>query len=129
MFILFGKDKKPEEFNWEKYYADEVAKTIHLMEKYDVGTPEYAECLEHIEWLKDQMRKDNKPKRKINWEGIAAVLGVIVTGAGVAVQVRGQNIQMRGQDIQMDMARAAWENDKEMLLCNNKLWNMSQKIK
>ena len=142
MLIISGlkakKETEEEQFKWKQYYAKEIVKSMHLLEKYEIGSPEYAAVLEHIEWLKDCERKDKeKPvKREIPYTGIAALLGVLVSGAGLAVQLRGQEIQkreldirVRAQDIQMDMAKAAWENDHEMLMCNNKLWNMKDKVK
>lgn len=132
--------EKPLEKKYDSVWDEHIAVAERVLQEKEFGSEQYISCLEHLNWMYEQKKKNAKPKKEIPWTALAAVVGTAGTlvlgflNAAIEyekldVQKRGQNIQLRGQDIQIEMAKTAYENDADLKQCDNKLWNMSQKIK
>ena len=111
--IGFRKKEKEKDFYEEQIdYLKECIKSDELL------SDEYKEDMKYLEYLQEQNRLVKNDRKKFDWKTFGTVT---IAGIGVLANTL---LTIRGQNLTKATAELAYTKDEDMILCNNKLWNL-----
>ena len=111
--IGFRKKEKEKDF-----YEEQIDTLKKKIKSEEYGSDDYEKDMEYLEYLQEQNRLVKKEKKKFDWKTFGTVT---VAGLGVFLNTW---ISIRGQNLTKATAELAYTKDEDMVLCNNKLWNL-----
>ena len=82
------------------------------------GSDDYEKDMEYLEYLQEQNRLVKNDRKKFDWKTFGTVT---IAGIGLVFNTW---LTIRGQNLTKATAELAYTKDEDMMLCNNKLWNL-----
>ena len=115
MSWIIGFRKKEKE---KDFYEEQIDYLKDRINREHYGSDDYEKDMEYLEYLQEQNRLVKNDRKKFDWKTFGTVT---IAGIGVLANTL---LTIRGQNLTKATAELAYTKDEDMMLCNNKLWNL-----